>query len=127
MERVRRGADAGGAVTRGFAGRQWVTTPDGGRIGAWVVGPPDAFPVVLVGGAGGDHQGWRFLVPELCSSEGERLLLAPSGVSLAASARVAVFDHRGIGDSRHTPPATAAETTASDAVAVGRALLGERF
>jgi pimeloyl-ACP methyl ester carboxylesterase len=82
---------------------------------------------VLIAGSGADHRGWRRLVPELCRSDAEQARFAPDGASLAATARVAVFDQRGSGESGDVPPATSAVTTAADARAVGRALLGERF
>jgi 3-oxoadipate enol-lactonase len=46
---------------------------------------------------------------------------------LADELRVAVFDQRGTGESSEALPATSAELMASDAIAVGRALLGQRF
>jgi pimeloyl-ACP methyl ester carboxylesterase len=52
---------------------------------------------------------------------------ASHGRSLADELRVAVFDQRGCGESSEAPPATSAELMASDAIAVGRALLGPRF
>jgi 3-oxoadipate enol-lactonase len=104
-----------------------IETDDATVLHAWSVGPSAGAPVVLVAGAGTDHRGWRSVVPELCASDAERALWAPLGRSLAANAHVVVFDQRATGLTGEAAPATRAETTASDAVAVGRQVLGERF
>ena len=83
--------------------------------------------MVLVSGAGSDHRGWRGVVPELCATDEDRGLFDVDAPSLASRARVAVFDQRGTGESRRVAPATDVRQLAGDAVAVGRALLGEQF
>ena len=105
----------------------WVETDDGAQVAAWAVGPPEAPPIVLITGAGADHRGWRRMVPDLCQSAEELEIFSSGGPSLASAARVAVFDQRGTGASRGLAPATSAEVVADDAVAVGKATLGEPF
>lgn len=97
------------------------------HLAAWIVGPNDGPPALLIAGAGADHRGWRAIVPELCNSHGERALFDSDAPSLASQARVAVYDQRGTGASRELAPATTVEQLADDALAVGKALLGDRF
>jgi pimeloyl-ACP methyl ester carboxylesterase len=47
--------------------------------------------------------------------------------SLAARFRVAVYDQAGVGQSADVAPAKSADEAASDALCVGRSLLGEKF
>jgi pimeloyl-ACP methyl ester carboxylesterase len=105
---------------------RFVTTADGVELASWVLGPEDGPPVLFLAGAGADHRGWRRLVPELCFGEEEQAVLGCSGRSLTEIARVAVFDQRGSGRT-DSPPASTAELLSEDALAVGRALLGDRF
>lgn len=116
-----RGAAPAGAT------RQEVEVADGVRLPVWVAGPADGTPILLIAGGPADHQGWRTLVPELCHSQEERAVWAPHGRSLATTFRAAVFDQRGTGESVGAPPATSAKLLGSDAVSVGRAVLGDRF
>jgi 3-oxoadipate enol-lactonase len=104
-----------------------VDVGNGHHLAAWAVGPDGGPPVLLIAGAGGDHRGWRSIVPELCTSDEDRALFASDAPSLASHARVAVFDQRATGASESVPPATSARQLADDALVVGRALLGDRF
>lgn len=104
-----------------------VTGTDGARLATWSLGSEHDPGVVLIAGAGADHRGWRRVVPELCASAEERALWAAHGRSLTAGLRLAVFDQRGTGESRAVAPARTADATGSDAVAVGRAILGDHF
>jgi pimeloyl-ACP methyl ester carboxylesterase len=107
--------------------REETLLSDGTRLAGWVVGADDRPSVLLIAGGGADHRGWRCILPELCRSQAERTVWAGHGRSLADGLRVAVFDQRGSGESSEVLPATSAELMASDAIAVGRALLGEKF
>lgn len=98
-----------------------------GELAAEVFGPPDADPVLLIAGGGGAMWSWSRILPEAWpDSFGPVTLLEPVR-SLAADMRVAVYDQAGVGLSAPTTPAPDTATAASDALAVGHALLGERF
>jgi 3-oxoadipate enol-lactonase len=70
---------------------------------------------------------WARLLPEVwLSSVGSVDTMVPIG-SLAARYRVAVFDQAGVGLSATVAPARSADEAATDALRVGRDLLGEQF
>ena len=80
-----------------------------GELVADVHGPPDAPPVLVVAGGGGDRGSWSRVVAHLTDR------------------RVCVFDQAGTADSVDVPMATTGAGYAADALAVGRVALGERF
>ena len=80
-----------------------------GRLAVDVVGPAGAPPVLVIAGGGGDRRSWSRVVAHL----GDRC--------------VCVFDQAGTGESVDVPMATTGADYAADALAVGRAALGERF
>ncbi len=98
-----------------------------GELSAEVYGPADADPVLLVTGGGGAMWSWSRILPEAWPAAfGSVADLAPVR-SLADDMRVAVYDQAGVGLSSSVPPAGSTSEAAADALAVGRALLGERF
>ena len=83
--------------------------------------------MLLIAGGGGAMWSWARLLPEVWpASLGPVARLSPT-TSLAAEYRVAVYDQAGVGFSSGVSPAAATEEAASDALAVGRQLLGDRF
>lgn len=106
---------------------QWqtVATDDGESLRAWVAGPPDGAPILLVSGSASDGRSWRFVVPELTDVDIEREHAASP--SLAARHRVAGYDQRGTGGSTGAVPPDSSELGGAHASVVGRALLGPRF
>ncbi|HYD11036.1 MAG TPA: alpha/beta fold hydrolase, partial [Acidimicrobiales bacterium] len=80
-----------------------------GELVADVLGPPDAPPVLIIAGGGGDRRSWSRVVAHLTDR------------------RVCTFDQAGSGDSVDVPMPTTGAAYAADALAVGRAALGERF
>ena len=80
-----------------------------GELVADVLGPADAPSVLVIAGGGGDRGSWSRVVRHL------------------ADRRVCVFDQAGTGASVDVPMPTTATDYAADALAVGRAALGERF
>lgn len=103
-----------------------VETADGESLRAWVTGPADREPILLITGGSSDGRSWRFLVPELLDSEEERRL-APATRSLAERHRVVGYDQRGTGTSSGTVPPDSSRLAADHALAVGRSVLGDRF
>jgi 3-oxoadipate enol-lactonase len=81
-----------------------------GQLAVDVVGPDDAPPVLLIAGGGGSRRSWARVVDEL-----------------VADRRIAVFDQAGVDESVDVPMCMTALEYAADALAVGRAALGERF
>jgi 3-oxoadipate enol-lactonase len=81
-----------------------------GELAVDVVGPLDAPPVLLIAGGGGSRRSWSDVVDELLADH-----------------RVACFDQAGVDDSVDVPMAMTGSAYAADALAVGRAALGERF
>ena len=88
----------------------------GGALAVVVFGPDEGEPVLLVAGGPGEARSWRYTFPEV-----EGGPLGDHGF------RLATFDRRGVGGSVDAEPTGSATSNADDAVAVGRALLGERF
>lgn len=83
--------------------------------------------MLLIAGGGGAMWSWARLLPEVWpASLGPVARLSPT-TSLAAEFRVAVYDQAGVGLSAGVSPAATADEAASDALAVGRQLLGDRF
>ena len=85
----------------------WLRRPDGCRLYHELHGPPDAPPLVLLEGMGGDVPGWRRNIPHLA----ERLLVVaydfrgngmsdapdqPMTMSTFVDDTVALLDHLGI-------------------------------
>ena len=98
-----------------------------GELAASVLGAPEAPPVLLIAGGGGAMWSWARLLPEVWpASLGPVARLSPT-TSLATEFRVAVYDQAGVGLSAGVSPANTADEAASDALAVGRQLLGDRF
>jgi pimeloyl-ACP methyl ester carboxylesterase len=89
---------------------------DGGEVEAIAVGPADGEPMLLIPGGPGEARAWRYTFPEVDGG--------PAGHH---GLHLATFDRRGVGGSAHTEPCGSSALNADDAVAVGRALLGERF
>lgn len=85
-------------------------------MAAVAFGPVDGTSVLLLPGGPGEARAWRYTFPELDG--------APAGDH---GLRVATFDRRGVGGSSSLAACTSSAEIADDAVAVGRALLGERF
>ena len=81
-----------------------------GELVAEVLGPPDAPPVLVIAGGGGDRSSWSSVLAHL-----------------AVDRRVCVFDQAGVGASVDVPMPTTGADYAADAFVVGRAALGERF
>ena len=81
-----------------------------GELVADVLGPPDAPPVLVIAGGGGDRSSWSRVLAHL-----------------AADRRVCVFDQAGVGESVDVSMPTTGAGYAADALAVGLAALGERF
>jgi pimeloyl-ACP methyl ester carboxylesterase len=105
---------------------EWCNTSRG-DLAASVFGAPEAPPVLLIAGGGGAMWSWARLLPEVWpASLGPVARLSPT-TSLAAEYRIAVYDQAGVGLSAGVPPAATAEEAASDALVVGRQLLGNRF
>ena len=103
-----------------------VETGDGEQLRAWLGGPVEAQPLLLVTGGSSPARAWRFLLPDwwdLAPCEAE----VASPVSLAGAHRVAVYDQRGTGGSSGSVPPDSSSLAAQHALAVGRHLLGERF
>jgi 3-oxoadipate enol-lactonase len=81
-----------------------------GELVADVLGPPDAPPVLVIAGGGGDRSSWSRVLAHL-----------------AEDRRVCTFDQAGVGASVDVPMPSTGVDYAADALAVGRAALGERF
>ena len=81
-----------------------------GELVADVLGLPDAPPVLVIAGGGGDRTSWSRVIP-----------------LLAEDRRVCVFDQAGVGASVDVSMPVTGADYAADALAVGRAALGERF
>lgn len=107
--------------------REWVVTEDGERLSAWVVGPEDGEPILLIAGGGSDGSSWRYMVSELFEADDEPLRLLAASPSLAGRHRVAGYAQRGTGASTGQLPPDSSRLAATHAAAVGRALLGPRF
>ena len=103
-----------------------MATDDGEKLRAWVAGPDDGEPVLLIAGGGSDGRAWRFMVPELFDPDDPLAELAAER-SLAAGYRVAGYDQRGTGASSGGLPPESSRLAATYAAAVGRAVLGDRF
>ena len=89
---------------------------DGATLAATCVGPVDGEPVLLLPGGPGEARAWRYTFPEVDGG--------PAGDH---GLRLATFDRRGVGGSADSEPCGSSALNADDAVAVGRALLGEQF
>jgi pimeloyl-ACP methyl ester carboxylesterase len=87
----------------------YLTRPDGCRLYFELYGPPDASPLILLEGMGGDIPGWRRNVPHL-----------------AAEHRVIAFDSRGNGRSDKPDDRMTMTTFADDTVALLDELSTER-
>ena len=98
-----------------------------GRLAASVFGDPSHPPVLLIACGGGAMWSWARLLPEVWPVEISPVESISPVSSLATRFRVAVYDQAGVGDSADVAPATSAEEAASDALCVGRSLLGEQF
>jgi 3-oxoadipate enol-lactonase len=88
----------------------------GGAVAAIVAGSEDGEPVLLLPGGPGEARAWRYTCPEVDGG--------PAGDH---GLRLATFDRRGVGGSAAIEPCGSSARNADDAVAVGGALLGERF
>lgn len=81
-----------------------------GQLAVDVVGPRDAPPVLLIAGGGGSRRSWELVIDLLVTDH-----------------RVAVFDQAGVDDSVEVPMAMSGPEYGADALAVGRATLGDTF
>ena len=97
-------------------GNRTTVEVDGGALAATAAGPDDGEPVLLLPGGPGEARSWRYTFPEIDGG--------PAGDH---GLRLATFDRRGVGGSLGTEPSGSVPVNADDAIAVGRALLGERF
>jgi aminoacrylate hydrolase len=98
-----------------------------GRLAASVFGDPSSPAVLLIAGGGGAMWSWARLLPKVWPIEVAPVESMSALSSLATRFRVAVFDQAGVGQSADVAPATSADEAASDALCVGRSLLGEKF
>lgn len=109
-----------------MTGELTVRTEDGERLRAWVSGPEDAPPLLLITGGASTASAWRYLLPGVFPPHpAEAPLAAP--VPLDAAHRVAVYDQRGTGGSSGEVPPSSSTLAGEHALAVGRQLLGDRF